>query len=189
MSNRLTPSQKLLYEEIDQRFQKGDMYKNYIVSGISGSGKSFLSKKLAESLNFKVINFEDEFGKDFFQKNDYKVIDETIFLNYIEKKIDRFNLDETIILDNFNSIINSIKEQGRVNNLLKAYLVRRYMNRYILVITSNYISDFNKFKEESDKIFDLNWSEEDNSFMSIKFGIADSVSREYKNGHYYTLSR
>lgn len=183
----LTPSQVKLYTELEVKLDEHAMYRNYILTGISGSGKSYILKKLSQDKNYKYIEFEEDFGKDFFVNNDYRVTDEMILLRYIETQVDNKNSNQTIIIDNLNSILNSILEKNRVNNLIGGFLRRKYRNKYILVIPEEYLE--NQDLEVYDRVFKLNYNEEDNRFLSDVNRVTEVVSKDYKNGHYYVLSK
>ena len=185
--DNFTPSQHKLYIDIENEIEEYTMYKNYILRGVSGSGKSYLLRKLAEDKGYKYIKFEECLGKNFFKNNDYRVIDEMILLKYIEIQIDNQNMNETIIIDNLNSIFNSIKEKNRIINLISGFLRRKYRNKYILVMSDLYIQDENLKKYN--RIFNLEYTAEDNEFLWSKNNVTEISSSQYKNGHYYMLSK
>ena len=110
-----------------------------------------------------------------------------ILLRYIETQVDNKNSNQTIIIDNLNSILNSILEKNRVNNLIGGFLRRKYRNKYILVIPEEYLE--NQDLEVYDRVFKLNYNEEDNRFLSDVNRVTEVVSKDYKNGHYYVLSK
>ncbi len=186
--SKLTPSQSILYEKIISETSKFARIQNYLLVGSSGNGKTHLLRYISKHIDSEYINFENEFGIDFFQKYDYRVIDENIFLKYISENIDFKYNNKLIMIDELNGVLSSIYQQRRIINLISGYMTRAYRNKYLISINGLYLSDIDLMSSYENKIFALNYTEEDNKFISQARHISSVVSENYKNAHYFRFA-
>lgn len=73
-----------------------------VISGLSGSGKTTVAKKIAKDFNIELIEQFDFYKKDY---------NETIVLNK-DTKIINWDSDDAIDWDKFNSVVNEKKHSG-----------------------------------------------------------------------------
>jgi len=184
---KLTPSQSIVYEKIISEISKFSRIQNYLLAGASGNGKTYLLREISKEMDSEYINFENEFGFDFFQKYDYRVIDENIFLKYISENIDFKYNNKFVIIDELNGVLSPIYQLRRITKLISSYMIRAYRNKYLISINDLYLTNSDLSKYEN-KVFTLNYTEEDNKFISQTRCISTVVSENYKNAHYFRFA-
>lgn len=183
---KFTPSQFEVFIKIKNQLNKFSRYHNYILYGKSGTGKTFLMKEISKELNGVYIDFEQDFGTFFLKEHDYKVVDESIVLKFIKEYIDKNYSDRVILIDCTNSIFNSLYEKERVKNFVDSYLRRTYKNKYIISLSELYLEN-TLIELYKNKFFKLNYSKNDNEFLSEKLHVPLVISENFKNGHYFNL--
>lgn len=181
MCTSLTPSQTNLYKEIVKEIKNPTLSRpNYILTGLSGVGKTVLGKYLCKTMSGYYISFTNELGERFLEDVDLLDIDGTDLLQFIDSYIINNSRDKLFVIDDLEFVFNYIVHNKKIVNFMRSYKRMYYYNKVILIIPR--ISLEGKHDEN---LYELKFNDKDKQFLAEYYSIPKSVAIDLNNGYYF----
>lgn len=172
-----TESQKKTLDLMKKKLSSIDLRPNYVLTGKSGVGKSWLGRWITKDIGGIYISFVQEYSGDFLKEIDYLDMDGIDFLNYLKKVVLRDIKNSLVVIDSFEFILNQIFARSKIRNFYRSFRRFIFNNNVVLIVPEIY---FEEGLLDEDMVFKLDFTERDGSILAEHFGSKKGVCK-YEN--------